>query len=151
MVAKKKLKWVGAFLLISIFSGCFHTLKINDKRCSLLSRENVEIEVTAKYDMRFFYVLIIESKRGSIEVHPKELRLISIPTADTIRINGFYFEKKAMKQSFILNQGETVECKFTLLPDIQKGVIIDEIQILPCDFITHQGIPLINDTISIIR
>lgn len=150
MVAKKikNLKWIGPFLLLSILSGCLHTLNINGKRCFLISYENVEIKVRAKSDMRFFYALTIKSRKGSIEIHPNKLRLTSIPLADTIRVDGVYYKNKAKTQSFMLSQGETVECKFSVYPNMQTRFMMNEIYLLPGDFITHQGVSLINDTIK---
>lgn len=146
----KSIKWIILLSIMSIFlSSCVSSLIIEEKEQFFLSHKNVEIKITGMYDMRFFYILTIKSIKGNIEVHPKELKLTSIPIADTIRVNGLYYQKKVMTQSFILNQGEVFEYKFNISPDTQKGFIIDEIHILPCDFITYQGIPLINSAIKI--
>lgn len=148
----KKIKWIILFSLLCTFSGCWRTLKINGKKQLFLPHETVKIKVTAKFNMRLFYIIEIQSTKGDIEVHPKELKLTPIPLADTIIVSGAYYKKKAMRQPFVLKQGETFRYNFDVYPlldTLDRYLIPNQIHILPGNFITYKGIPLIIDTIKI--
>ena len=66
--------------------------------------------------------------------------------------DGAYYKKKAMRQPFVLKQGETFRYNFDVYPlldTLDRYLIPNQIHILPGNFITYKGIPLITDTIKI--
>lgn len=147
-------KYSPVFILMGLLTGCFHTLKINGKKHFYLSEETAVVKFTGEYDMRSNYFIKIKSEKGDIEVDPNGLKLIYIPPIVDSKLERIHFtyKKRELKEIFHVKQGETFVCRLSAYRDsqaFQSGIVINEIHILPGDFITHNGKSLIADTIKI--
>lgn len=147
-------KYSLLFILTGLLTGCVQTLKINGKKHFYLSEETAEVRFTGEYDKRSHYFIKIKSEKGDIEVDPNGLKLIYIPSVVDSESGRIYFiyKKRELKEIFHVKQGETFVCRLSAYRNsqaFQSGIVINEIHVLPGDFITHNGKSLIMDTIKI--
>lgn len=134
-----------------LISGCTTALKINGKKHLYLSEEASEIKLTADYDMRFHYRIRVKCNVDEIKVNPKGLKLTYLPEInDAIRDKvHFNYKKGSVNEELLLKKGETFGCILSPFYDSIMVQPITEIHILPSNFITHNGVSLIMDTIKI--
>lgn len=142
------------FTILVLLSGCYQTLKINGEKRYTISQETVETEITAKAYRGTRYSITFKSKKGDIEVNPHGLRFIYLPPKIENEKVYFIYKKKHLDGVFHVKEGEHFECKILTSPYIELfnldySIGIDEIDILPGDFISHNSKSLLTDTIKI--
>jgi hypothetical protein len=145
MVKLPNSKIVWTFFLL-IFSSCVQLLNINEQKSFFLSTEGVKIKLNAESARGSHYILKVKSEKGNIEVNPDKLQLLYIYLENNKTIEStLYYHNKLIVNNFTLKEGESFDCKFSLISQDKTG----KIYLVPSDFITYNGIPLAKDTIKI--
>ena len=134
-------------LLLGAFS-CSFTLLLNGERRLYLSDENVKVRLTATSRNMWHHSVRVEAILGNVSVNTDELRLV-FPIDN--RISVYSDEEWSNRVSGVFEVAQDsifiFRLRGSLIPLSEGGY--GGMFILPSDFITYNGKPLITDTIQI--
>ena len=141
---RKGIIYTSLIFLAILFGAvsCRVPLLLNGERTLYLSQEDVKIRLTVEA-LNTICTISVEVISGDIRVNTDELKLAFPSSADNRNFGkpSFRYDRETVTGIFDVKQGSAFVGWFT-----RTG---SEILILPSDFITHNGKPLITDTIRI--